>query len=81
MQKLMFVGLVLLAGATGGCIVARHGNHHHVYGPAVVIGAGHIHSDHCGHFQHRGAWYHSHGHRHGPGCGHHFRGGFWVVVD
>ena len=41
----------------------------------------HIHSDHCGHFQHRGAWYHSHGHRHGPGCGHHFRGGFWVVVD
>ena len=73
--------LALAATATGGCLVARHGNHHHVYGPAVAIGVRHVHSDHCGHFYHGGSWYHSHGHRHVVGCGHVWRGGMWVVVD
>ena len=54
MRRLMMLAGAALALAAGGCIVARHGNHHHVYGPAVAIRAGHVHSDHCGHFMHRG---------------------------
>lgn len=82
MKKWMMLAILGVAGAAAtGCIVARHGRHHHVYGPSVVIGAGHVHSDHCGHFYHGGHWYHSHGHRHVVGCGHVYRGGMWIVVD
>ena len=78
---MMILAALALTAAATGCVVARHGRHHHVYGPAVTIGAGHIHSDHCGHFHHGGHWYHSHGHRHVAGCGHVYRGGMWIVVD
>ena len=83
MKTLMIVAAALLAAVTGGCVVHSHGpaHRHHVYGPAVVVGAGHVHSDHCGHYRHGDYWYHSHNHRHGHGCGHVYRGGFWVVVD
>lgn len=82
MKRMMLAAILILAGAAAGCVVRTDGHgHHRIYGPAVVIGAGHVHSDHCGHFHHGGHWYHSHGHRHGPGCGHHWRGGMWIVVD
>lgn len=82
MKRMLIAAILLVGGAAAGCIVHGPGpGHHRVYGPAVVIGAAHVHSDHCGHFHYGGHWYHSHGHRHGPGCGHHFRGGMWIVVD
>ena len=81
MKKMLFVALAALAVATGGCVVAAHPAHHHVYGPAVVVETGHVHTEYCGHYHYNGAWYYANGHRHGPGCGHVWRGGMWVVVD
>lgn len=72
--------LVLAAAAASGCrrhvLVHEHGDR-----DVVVIERGHVHTDHCGHFFHRGHWRHHHGHVHRHGCGHHLRGGLWVVVD
>ncbi len=73
--------IVLAAAAAlglAGCVVHPHGRHH---GPVVVIPAAHVHGDHCGHYQHGGAWRHLEGHHHGAGCGHVFRGGVWIFVD
>ena len=81
MKKMLFLALAILGAATGGCVVARHGNHHHVYGPAVAIETGHVHSEYCGHYHYHGSWYYTNGHRHGPGCGHAWQGGMWIVVD
>ncbi|HEX7898793.1 MAG TPA: hypothetical protein VF950_13600 [Planctomycetota bacterium] len=71
-KLLMLLALPLFAI---GCVVHGHG-----HGPALSIEAGHVHSDHCGHYHYRGGWYHSR-HSHGPGCGHHYRGGMWVHID
>jgi hypothetical protein len=82
MKKLMILAILAVAtAAAGGCIVEAHPHHHRVYGPAVVIGAGHVHSEMCGHFYYGGHWYYSSGHRHVVGCGHVWRDGMWVVVD
>ena len=72
MQNTLLLTLALLWGA--GCAGPRAPRH----GRAVVIKAGHKHTAHCGHFQHKGAWFHSTGHKHGPGCGHHLRGNIWI---
>jgi len=83
MRNLM-LALVALAGGLGGCIIHDHGPygyHHRYYGPAVVVEAGHVHSEYCGHYYYGGSWYISHHHRHGPGCGHVYRSGMWIVVD
>jgi hypothetical protein len=64
-----------------GCVVHDHGHGHvRVYGPPVVIGVGHVHTDSCGHYSHGGRWYHAAHHRHGPRCGHTFSGGIWIVA-
>ena len=83
MKKLMILATlaVITAFTAGGCIIETHPHHHRVYGPAVVIGAGHVHSEVCGHFWYGGHWYYTEGHRHVVGCGHVWRGGMWVVVD
>jgi hypothetical protein len=63
-----------------GCVVHGHGRHGHIHGPAVSIEAGHVHSDHCGHYHWQGRWHHAR-HVHGHGCGHHYRSGVWVHID
>lgn len=78
MKKPLIAATLLLAS---GCVAHGHGRHAHVRGPAVVIEAGHLHDDHCGHYHWRGSWHHSHGHRHHAHCGHHYRGGVWVRLD
>ena len=53
-----------------------------VYEPrVVVIEKGHHHSSHCGHYCHKGSWYHAPGHVHGKHCGHKKKHGNWVLVD
>jgi len=81
MKKLMFVAMGILAGVTGGCVVAPHGDHADVYGPTVAIRVGHVHSDDCGHYQHRSNWHHARDHRHGNNCGHVARGGIWITAN
>ena len=67
----------------GGCVAhshpAPHGHRHHPGAVRVVVAKGHVHGARCGHYRHRGHWYHLRGHVHGPRCGHAFVGGFWVV--
>ncbi len=75
MRKALALAAIL---GMSGCIVHAHG---HPPGKVVVVEKGHVHTDHCGHYHHRGGWYHSAGHVHQAGCGHQFRGGIWVVVD
>lgn len=79
-RVLALAAAVLLGACLAGCIIRAHG-HPHGGGMAVVIPHGHVHSAHCGHYFHKGKWYHWHGHRHGPGCGHILRGGVWIIVD
>jgi hypothetical protein len=74
------LALAALLG-TSGCIVHAHRPPPPPHRDVVVIERGHVHSDHCGHYYHRGGWYHSQGHVHGASCGHVFRGGLWIVVD
>ena len=82
-MKTVTLATLILGGLAVGCVVyhdePRH--RHAVYGPAVVVETGHVHTDGCGHFHHGGSWYYAQGHRHGAGCGHVYRGGMWVVVD
>lgn len=75
MIKILLATLPFLAA---GCVV--HGRSGHIHGPALSIEAGHVHSDHCGHYSYRGNWHHSK-HVHGHGCGHHYRSGVWVHID
>jgi len=79
MMRILLAAAVLV-GVGSGCVVHGRGGHHRVYGPSIQIEAGHVHSDHCGHYSHGSSWYVKHDHRHGPGCGHAHRGGVWVVV-
>lgn len=78
---------MLAAGATilvglSACRLAVVGHGHRAHlGVAVKIPVGHVHSDHCGHYQYRGAWYHHNGHVHGHGCGHQFVKGVWIIKD
>lgn len=77
-MRLLFAATILILS---GCVVHGHGRHGHVHGPSMVIESGHVHHDSCGHYHHRGHWYHSNGHVHRHGCGHAFRGGMWIHVD
>ena len=65
-----------LAWGGAGCIVEAYPPH-----GAVIIESGHVHSEWCGHYYHRGSWYIVAAHRHGPGCGHIFRGGVWILAN
>lgn len=82
MRFIAILTLFVAAATSSGCRrhVVVHERHDHDP-DVVVIERGHVHTDHCGHFFHRGHWRHHHGHVHRHGCGHHFRGGLWVVVD
>lgn len=75
--------VVASVAALGGCRVVMTPGHIYVkpIHPVVVISAGHVHSDHCGHYYHRGSWHHYEGHRHARGCGHHYRGGRWCHAE
>jgi len=77
------LALAAVTAITSGCIVVAHPGpgYHHIYGPVVVVGPGHVHTEYCGHFWYGGHWYLAEGHRHCVGCGHVWRGGMWVVVD
>jgi hypothetical protein len=73
-SKLLLASLLLLVTIStsfSGCVAPRH--------RVVVIEAGHAHTDHCGHYFHRGRWRFARGHHHGPRCGHHFVGGVWII--
>ena len=80
-------GLVLAAVLglpfLGACVTHTHPaprGHHHGHGAVrVTVAAGHVHGARCGHYRHRGHWYHLRGHHHGPRCGHAFVGGVWVL--
>ncbi len=74
MKTLMILALALGATMLPACVV--RGPH----GTVAVIPSGHVHSDDCGHYQRRGAWYHHDNHRHGQGCGHTYSGGVWLSV-
>ena len=58
-----------------------HGLKKHHHGSAVAIKKGHGHSAHCGHYKHKGKWFHHGGHAHKHGCGHVLSGGIWIFVD
>jgi hypothetical protein len=77
-KRLLAPALLAAALAASGCVV--HAGVAIPLGPPVVVAHGHAHSAHCGHFKHRGRWYHSQGHHHGPGCGHKLRGGVWILL-
>lgn len=77
-QLLLAPALVAAALALGGCLV--HAGVSIPLGPPVVIAHSHVHSSACGHYKHRGRWYHAQGHHHGPRCGHVHRGGVWILV-
>ena len=68
------IGLPLLAA----CVAHPH---HHARPAAVrvVVAKGHAHTARCGHYRHRGHWYHLRGHVHGASCGHRLVAGVWVV--
>lgn len=73
----------LLVGAaflSSGCLAHRmHHMRQHADGTEVVVHRTHMHTDSCGHYQHKGRWYFLRGHRHGQRCGHTFVGGNWVI--
>jgi len=69
-----FLFLTLFGGAA--CAAHYHG---HAQARVVVIGAGHVHTVHCGHYLHHGRWYVVRGHIHGRGCGHVHLNGTWVL--
>ena len=74
------LGLPLL----GACVAHSHpvaAAHHHTHAGAVrvVVAKAHVHGVRCGHYRHRGHWYHLRGHVHGPRCGHVVAGGVWVL--
>jgi hypothetical protein len=82
MRKAAFLALACaLALASMACarrttvIEGPHG------GKVVVVERGHVHTAHCGHYWHRGSWYHAAAHVHGDGCGHVHREGRWIIVD
>jgi hypothetical protein len=72
MKSSLLLTLTLLLGVS--CLGPRA----HLYGRAVIINPGHKHSAHCGHFHHKGRWFHASSHKHGPNCGHHMRTGIWI---
>ena len=74
-MKLKATALCAAIAFFGGCIVETA---HHPH-ERVVIEAGHVHSETCGHYYAGGQWYWAQSHHHGPGCGHVFRGGVWVI--
>ena len=83
-RKLNLAPAALLAAALalplGGCVVHTSAGVAVSLGSPVVIASGHRHHARCGHYQHRGRWYHSEGHAHGKKCGHRLRGGVWILV-
>ncbi len=66
----------LLAGCTYHAPAPAH---HHPAPRLVVVAKGHHHSLGCGHYFHRGRWYHLRGHVHRYGCGHVHLGGIWRI--
>jgi hypothetical protein len=79
MRTLILLAGLLALAATASC--RRHVVIRERDGDVVVIERGHIHSDHCGHWFHRGRWHHHAGHVHKHGCGHVHRDGLWIIVD
>src|SRR5687767_10956401 len=78
MKPMLALSLAAAAAlGSAGCVVRAHGHGH----TAVVISAGHFHSDHCGHYYWRGGWYIMNSHRHSVGCGHLYRSGIWIYDD
>ncbi len=69
--------LVLVVVAFSGC---RAGIRIRPPHPHVTIKTGHKHSHNCGHYHHKGKWYHHKGHVHKHNCGHKKKGGVWVWV-
>ena len=70
----------LLATFTVGCTAHVHpARHHHEHAKVVVVRKGHVHSDKCGHYLHKGRWYHVERHVHGKRCGHVKVRGVWVL--
>lgn len=81
MKTPLMLSALMIAGMAGGCIVVDdRPYHHHLYGPAVVVETGHVHSEFCGHYYYDGHWYYTRHHRHGPDCGHVYRGGIWIAL-
>ncbi len=73
------LGLPLLGACATHNHPAPHGHRHVHGGVRVAVTAGHVHGARCGHYRHRGHWYHLRGHVHGRRCGHAFVGGVWVL--
>lgn len=72
------VAAVVVAGCTPYYHPQSFGYGHN--GSPVLLARDHVHSDYCGHYWHRGQWFHISGHTHGSGCGHFLRQGFgWVL--
>lgn len=69
--------LLLLAGCAVHLPHHHPAAHHHPRARVVVIEHGHAHSAGCGHYFHRGRWFHLAGHHHARGCGHVWAGGIW----
>ena len=88
----LFALVLCVAGLASSPAYAKKGRHHvhpHHHGWAsrhhghgfrvVIIGKGHRHSRHCGHYRYKGAWFYRSGHVHGAFCGHQYFGGLWVI--
>ena len=72
--------LPLLGACAAHSHPAPHAHHHRrTAAVRVVVANGHLHTAGCGHYRHRGHWYHVRGHAHGARCGHVFTGGVWVL--
>ena len=73
------LALPFLAGCVAHAHPAPHAHHAQPRAVRVVVAKGHVHGARCGHYRHRGHWYHLRGHAHGPRCGHLLLGGVWVL--
>ncbi len=73
------LGLPLLGACAAHTHPAPHGHHARPSAVRVVVAKGHVHSARCGHYRHRGHWYHLRGHAHGPRCGHALVSGVWIL--
>ena len=75
------IGVTIAAIALSGCATASHAQHHQhkTATRAVVVKSSHTHSARCGHYRHKGNWYHLKNHVHGKRCGHAHVKGVWVV--
>jgi len=82
LNLLLMACLALLSWMQLSCAAHSHPapvRHPRAHGVRVVVAQGHVHSARCGHYRHRGHWYHLRGHAHGPRCGHAVVGGVWVL--